>query len=125
MDTLWSGLNASLNPTNSTALTTPSPQDILCNATAEMVDRATFHMQRARSKQSVVPKEARMCLLPAVCGMHYLNSLKECNYDVLHPSLVGGGVGADVEDGDVFRLARRRRLGLMFLLGRTWLTGTF
>ena len=125
MDTLWGGLNASLNPSNNTALTTPLPQDILRNATVEMVDRATFHMQRARSKQSVVPKEARMCLLPAVCGMHYLNSLKECNYDVLHPSLLGGGVGGDVEDGDVFRLERRRRLVLMFLLGRTWLTGTF
>lgn len=127
MDTLWSGLNASLNPSNNTAVTTPSPQEILRNATVEMVDKATFHIQRARSKQSVVPKEARMCLLPAVCGMHYLNSLKECNYDVLHPSLVaGGGFGGDVKDGEIaFRLERRRRLALMFLLGRTWLTGTF
>lgn len=30
-----------------------------------------------------------MALLPAVCGLHYLNTLKECNYNVLHSSLPG------------------------------------
>lgn len=130
MDTLWSALGASFNPNNNNTTTTrtnattsSSSQEVLRNATLEMVDMATFHMQRARSKQSLVPKEARMCLLPAVCGIHYLNSLKECNYDVLHPSLVGGG--GDGGDDNASRLERSRRLRLMFLLGRTWLTGTF
>ncbi len=125
MDTLCSALNASLNSDNNTyTATSSSSKQLLRNATLEMVDRATFHLQRARSKQSVVPKEARMCFLPAVCGMHYLNSLKECNYDVLHPSLMGlGGGGDSGEKSSQFE--RRRRLNLMFLLGRTWLTGTF
>ena len=78
-----------------------------------MAEMAAFHLHRARSNQHVVPKEGRMCLLPAVCGLHYLDSLEECGYDPLHPKLVGS-------DND-----KRRRLGLMLLLGRTWLTWTF
>lgn len=125
IDTLWKALNSSLKPeSNTITATLSSSQASLRNATVEMVDRASFHLQRARSKQSVVPKEARMCLLPAVCGMHYLTSLKECNYDVLHPSLVGLG-GSGESGGNSSQLERRRRLNLMFLLGRTWLTGTF
>jgi hypothetical protein len=30
-----------------------------------------------------------VALLPAVCGLHYLNTLEECNYNVLHLSLPG------------------------------------
>ncbi len=128
MDTLWSALNASLNSDNNnhTPTSSSSSKELLRNATLDMVNRATFHLQRARSKQSMVPKEARMCLLPAVCGMHYLNSLKECNYDVLHPSLLGaGGVGGKDSGEKSSQFERRQRLNLMFLLGRTWLTGTF
>ena len=95
-----------------------SSREALQNATREMADLASFHMHRARDGQHAVPKEGRMCLLPAVCGLQYLDSLKEANYDVLHPSLVGG------EEGSA-NAERRRRLGLMLLLGRTWLTGTF
>ena len=89
-------------------------------ATMEMVEMASFHFHRARENQGKVPKEGRMCLLPAVCGLKYLDSLKECNYDVLHPVLVGGG-----EDAAAVAVERRRRLSLMLMLGRTWLTGTF
>lgn len=120
MDALRNALNASLNPNNDNNTTTvSSAREALRNATVEMAERATFHIQRARSKQSVVPKEGRLCLLPAVCGIHYLNSLKECNYDVMHPSLIG--VGGDENASQL----ERRRLSLMFILGRTWLTGTF
>lgn len=95
-------------------------QEALRNAVIEMAELATFHLHRAREHQSNVPKEGRMALLPAVCGLHYLNSLKECNYNVLHPSLLGGN-----NDPSLERVERKRRLNLMFLLGRTWLTGTF
>ena len=97
-----------------------SSQEALRNAVIEMAELATFHLHRAREHQSNVPKEGRMALLPAVCGLHYLNSLKECNYNVLHPSLLGGN-----NDPSLERVERKRRLNLMFLLGRTWLTGTF
>lgn len=95
-------------------------QEALRNAVVEMADMAYFHLHRAREHQSNVPKEGRMALLPAVCGLQYLNSLKECNYNVLHPTLLGGNSDASLE-----RVERKRRLNLMFLLGRTWLTGIF
>ena len=83
-------------------------QEKLRSATKEMVHIARFHMYRAREKQSVVPNKARPCLLPAVCGLQYLDALNECNYDVFHPSLTD-----------------KRRLNLMLLLGRAWLTGSY
>mmetsp|Transcript_28797 Transcript_28797/g.47189 ORF Transcript_28797/g.47189 Transcript_28797/m.47189 type:complete len:340 (+) Transcript_28797:150-1169(+) len=119
MDTVWSAWDASINTQdNNTTDEVASSQEALRKATLEMADMAFFHLHRARENQSSVPKEGRPCLLPAVCGLQYLDSLKEFNYDVLHPLLVGGGE-------DAAGLDRRRRLSLMFLLGRTWLTGTF
>ena len=101
----------------------------LHGAVVEMADLARFHLHRARDNQSDVPKEGRAALLPAVCGLHYLDALGGCDYDVLHPSLVGAGRrrGDDDDDDDDASSGsgRRRRLGLMFSLGRTWLTGTF
>ena len=67
-------------------------QEGLRNAVVEMADMALFHLHRARAHQSHVQKGGRMALLPAVCGLHYLNSLKECNYNVVHPSYLGGGI---------------------------------
>ena len=120
MDTLWSAWDASINSNNDT-----EAEEALRNAAREMADLASFHLHRARENQFTVPKEGRMCLLPAVCGLQYLDSLKGVNYDVLHPSLVGGSGGGDDNSNAVAGLERQRRLGLMFLLGRTWLTGTF
>ena len=114
IDTLWKAWDVTTTTTEDAA----AAQEALRSATIEMVELATFHLHRARDSQSIVPPEGRMCLLPAVCGLHYLDTLKnECDYNVLHPSLVGGVEGGGIE--------RRRRLGLMFVLGRTWLTGTF
>lgn len=83
-------------------------QAALCNAVKEMSQMARFHLHRARGNQSAVPKSARSCLLPAVCGLQYLDSLAEFDHDVFHPTMVD-----------------RRRLNLMLLLGRGWLTGSF
>ena len=99
-------------------------REALRGAVVEMANAARFHLHRARDNQSGIPREGRTALLPAVCGLHYLNVLEECNYDVLHPSLMGGG-GRDADEIGSNGFERRRRLGLMFLLGRTWLTGTF
>mmetsp|Transcript_15065 Transcript_15065/g.28643 ORF Transcript_15065/g.28643 Transcript_15065/m.28643 type:complete len:526 (-) Transcript_15065:330-1907(-) len=122
MDTLWSAWDASINDATTNE---SSSQDALQlrNATMEMAEIASFHLHRAREKQSVVPNVGRPCLLPAICGLRYLDSLREVDYDVLHPSLVGGGSSSSSEHG--VGAERRRKLGLMFLLGRTWLTGTF
>ena len=89
-----------------------------------MANAARFHLHRARENQSVVPREGRTALLPAVCGLHYLNVLEGCDYDVMHTSLVGGGEEDEGDSGSA-GFERRRRLGLMLLLGRTWMTGTF
>lgn len=121
IDTLWKVWDVNKSTKDAAAATTVAAQEALRSATIEMVELATFHLHRARDSQSIVPPEGRMCLLPAVCGLHYLDTLKnECDYNVLHPSLVGG-----VEGGGGGGIERRRRLGLMFVLGRTWLTGTF
>lgn len=126
MDTLWNAWDASINNPNGSnndnnddsggRIEKAAASVALRSATLEMANLASFHLNRARDAQSSVPKEGRACLLPAVCGLQYLDSLKECDFNVLHPSLVGGGDGNGIE--------RKRRLGLMFLLGRTWLTGT-
>ena len=122
MDTLWNAWDASIHTPDAAVdelvEKTAASQEALRSSTLEMADLASFHLHRARDAQSTVPKIGRSCLLPAVCGMQYLDSLKECNYNVLHPSLVGG-------DNDTSGIERKRRLSLMFLLGRTWLTGTF
>jgi len=130
MDKLYTALNASLNGDSDTNTTkNNNPQDAkeakeaLRNATSEMAKMASFHLHRARENQGVVPKEGRPCLLPAVCALHYLSILQEeCENDVFHPSLVGGiGGGSEGLSG----VERRRKLNLMFYLGRAWLTGTF
>ena len=123
MDTLYQAWDASINDggNDSDQLEKAAvAKESLRGATLEMVEMASFHFHRARENQGKVPKEGRMCLLPAVCGLKYLDSLKEYNYDVLHPLLVGGG-----EDAAAVAAEKRRRLSLMLMLGRTWLTGTF
>ena len=47
----------------------------LRGAVVEMADLARFHLHRASDNQSDVPKEGRAALLPAVCGLHYLDAL--------------------------------------------------
>jgi len=137
MDTLWSAGGASSKSNDDgddfgkTEMRAAS-RLALRGAIVEMADVARFHLHRARDNQSDVPREGRAALLPAVCGLHYLDALGGCDYDVLHPSLVGAGrrrVEDDDNDDDDDNASsgsgRRRRLGLMFSLGRTWLTGTF
>lgn len=120
MDTVWTAWDVSVQPTHEATIMEEAAlsHDKLRCATLEMVDMAAFHLHRARENQSAVAKEGRPCLLPAVCGLQYLEVLKQCNYDVLHPSLVG-------DSENIAEPARTRRLSLMYLLGRTWLTGTF
>ncbi|KAL7527299.1 hypothetical protein ACHAXR_001888 [Thalassiosira sp. AJA248-18] len=131
MDTLWGAWDASINTHDDDDANNTMDEgalvsrEALRNATLEMTELASFHLHRARENQFAVPKDGRMCLLPAVCGLQYLDSLKEVNYDVLHPSLVGGGGGGGGDENTASGAERKRRLGLMFLLGRTWLTGTF
>jgi hypothetical protein len=120
-DTLRSIWGTSSNRTNDGEATS---REALRGAVVEMANAARFHLHRARENQSGVPREGRTALLPAVCGLHYLNVLEGCDYDVTHTSLVGGGEEDEGNAGSA-GFKRRRRLGLMLLLGRTWMTGTF
>lgn len=108
MDTIYKAAKVHDNEAITGKEESHEAQELLRNAAMEMAQMARFHMHRGRAKQSMVPKEARPCLLPAVCGLQYLDALDACNYDVFHDSLVD-----------------RRRLNLMLLLGRAWLTGSF
>ena len=108
MDTIYNAGNAHNDETNSNEQDILESQELVRNASKEMSQMARFHMHRARANQNSVPKDGRPCLLPAVCGLQYLDALDACNHDVFHPTL-----------------ADRRRLNLMLLLGRAWLTGSF
>jgi NADH dehydrogenase [ubiquinone] 1 alpha subcomplex assembly factor 6 len=133
MDALWSAWEASSGSNDDGDDLGETEKRVasrlaLRGAVVEMADLARSHLHRARDNQSGVPKEGRAALLPAVCGLHYLDTLEGCDYDVLHPSLVGARRvrGDDGDDDNASSgSGRRRRLGLMFSLGRTWLSGTF
>ena len=116
MDTMYSVLGTAMDEDKGEEI--EGSRESLRAAAREMADMASLHLHRARDGQTKVAKAGRSCLLPAVCGLQYLNSLKRVDYDVLHPSLMGAGENAAA-------LERRRRLGLMFYLGRSWLTGIF
>ena len=116
MDTMHSVLGTTMDEETKEEI--EGSRESLRAAAREMAEMASLHLHRAREGQTKVAKAGRPCLLPAVCGLRYLDSLKRVDYDVLHPSLVGVGANAAT-------LERRRRLGLMFYLGRSWLTGIF
>lgn len=71
---------------------------------------ARSHLSQARAMQGDVPKLGRLCLLPAVSQLHYLDELEKLKFDVLHPTLNVGRIGT---------------LKVPLLLGRAWLTGYF
>jgi hypothetical protein len=119
MDTSWSAWEASSESNNDgdelgKVEKRAASHLTLRGAVVKMVNLARFHLHRACDNQSDVPKEGRMALLPAVCGLHYLDALEGCDYDVLHPLLVGGGQGRG-DDGNDDNVSsgsgRRQRLG--------------
>ncbi len=98
MDTLWSVWEASSEPYNDGNDLGKVEKSValhlaLCSAVVKMVNLARFYLHRTRDNQLDVPKEGRTALLPAVCRLHCLDALEGCDYDVLHPLLVGGGQG--------------------------------
>jgi NADH dehydrogenase [ubiquinone] 1 alpha subcomplex assembly factor 6 len=82
---------------------------ILHEAVQHMAYTATQFLIRARASQSEVPKQGREALLPAIAALHYLEKLKEVNYNVFDDKLYP-------EQG---------RLVFLTMLGRAWLTGKF
>jgi len=78
-------------------------------AVEEMAAQSLDHLLRAREQQSQVPKAARATLLPVVPALHYLERLERADYNVFDPKL----------------LSKSDRLRLLWLLGRTWMTGVF
>lgn len=80
------------------------------DAIREMVAVASLHLSKAQQLQTQVPRHARVAFLPVVPAMMYLSQLQEVHYHVLDPVLSDPS---------------QRRLKLLFLLSRTWLTGVF
>lgn len=78
-------------------------------AVEEMAAQSLDHLLRAREQQSQIPKAARATLLPVVPALHYLERLERADYNVFDPKL----------------LSKSDRLRLLWLLGRTWMTGVF
>jgi phytoene/squalene synthetase len=72
---------------------------------------ATHYLTQAREQQSSVPKHARATLLPVVPALQYLEKLEKAQFNVFDSHLVTG--------------SKSDRLRLLFLLGRTWMTGVF
>lgn len=84
-------------------------EKVLREAVQHMAYVASTFLARARDTQFDVPKKGRMAMITAVPAIHYLEKLKEVEYDLfderLHPD--------------------QSRLILLTMLGRTWLTGKF
>jgi len=80
-------------------------------AVSEIAVMASMHLAQARDQQSAVPKAARATLLPVVPTLHYLEKLEQAKYNLFDDSLIVG--------------SKSDRLRLLFLLGRTWMTGVF
>jgi len=95
-------------------------KEALQGAVYEMASIARFHLNHARKLQhQIKSSQAKLCLLPAVSSIFYLDNLESVGYDVLHPDVniipgvtshIGGKWGA---------------MKLPLLLGRSWLTGVF
>jgi NADH dehydrogenase [ubiquinone] 1 alpha subcomplex assembly factor 6 len=81
----------------------------LREAVQHMAYVASTFLARARDTQFDVPKKGRIAMIAAVPAIHYLEKLKEVEYDLfdarLHPE--------------------QSRLILLTMMGRTWLTGKF
>lgn len=88
---------------------TEQQRQIWHDAIREMVATASLHLSKAQQLQTQVPREARAAFLPIVPSMLYLSQLQE-HYNVFDPALTDPS---------------QRRLKLLLLLSRTWLTGVF
>ena len=93
----------------------PSMHEDDCEQWREAVQQvaitATHYLTQAREQQSSVPKHARATLLPVVPALQYLEKLDKAQFNVFDSNLVAG--------------SKSDRLHLLFLLGRTWMTGVF
>lgn len=87
---------------------TEGDMQMLQDAVYEMARTASSHLSEARENQSLVPKHARPCFLPAVPALHHLTKLERAKYNIFDDAL----------------LEQDQLTGLL-LLGRTWLTGIF
>jgi NADH dehydrogenase [ubiquinone] 1 alpha subcomplex assembly factor 6 len=78
-------------------------------AVRHMAHVASNHLIQAQDLQSQVPRAARGALLPVVPALYYLSQLKEAKFNLFDPGLNDP----------------TKRLNLLLMLGRTWLTGVF
>lgn len=90
---------------------TQQQKQIWQDAVQEMVAVASLHLSKAQQLQTQVPRHARAAFLPVVPSMLYLSQLQgPAQYNVFDPTLTDPS---------------QRRLKLLLLLSRTWLTGVF
>jgi hypothetical protein len=119
MDTLWSAWEASSKSNDDghnlgKVEKRAALRSALRSAVVKMANLAWFHLHRAGYNQLDLSKESRTALLLAVCRLHYLDALEGCDYDAMHPLLVGGGQGQG-DNGNNNNVSsgsgRRQRLG--------------
>jgi NADH dehydrogenase [ubiquinone] 1 alpha subcomplex assembly factor 6 len=107
------------NNNSPTSKLTDEEYQMLKDAVKQIAALAYSHLSMAQRLQSDVPKSARACLLPVIPALHYLNKLEQqADYDIFDDSVFtdprGGGSRQQNQNGN---------LTLLFLLGRSWLTG--
>lgn len=96
------------NTENPKSELTEQEHQLLKEAVREMVFIASSHLSEARERQSTVPRHARPCFLPVVPALHFLSKLEKADYNIFDDSLL-----------------EPDQLRVLFLMGRTWLTGVF
>lgn len=96
---------------DTTALLSEQDTKQLQEAVRYVADVAAQHFTYTRTYQSYIPSNCKSCvLLPMIPSLHYLSNLQDAKYNILDPALMD---------------PHSKRLKLLLLLSRTWLTGIF
>lgn len=81
----------------------------------DMSNIARFYLQHGRQGQRHIPKNGRICFLPAVVSLNYLDMLEDLDYDIFNINLIS----ADSLHNRIHAIKN------MMYLSRAWFTGVF
>jgi len=81
----------------------------------DMSNIARFYLQHGRQGQRHIPKNGRICFLPAVVSLNYLDMLEDLDHDIFNINLIS----ADSLHNRIHAIKN------MMYLSRAWLTGVF
>ena len=89
--------------------------DALREAVKDMSNIARFYLQHGRRGQRYIQNDGRICFLPAVVSLNYLDMLEDLDYDIFNINLIS----ADSLHNRIHAIKN------MMCLSRAWLTGVF